>query len=203
MVGLFAVTVIAGCTTPSQGEPIPATTVKTSADSTASPPTSSGRELPYAGAPKVDNPLDTSRFQQDPCQALSAEQAEYLGFSSGKPADIPLGNACEWSKDGSTASVTVHFLDRNPYGLSAEYQAKKDGKTGLFEELSPIEGYPAIVTDIVDGRPQGVCTVVVGVSDEITFEVPITLSLENIGEKDPCEIAAMVAGLALKTMKNG
>jgi hypothetical protein len=185
MIGLSAVMMIlAGCTTASQGEPIPASTVEaTSADS--SQPTSSGPELPYAGAPKVDNPLDTSRFQQDPCQALSPDQVQYLGFESGKPRDMPLGNACEWSKDGSLASVTVHFLDRSPYGLSAEYQANKDGKTGFFQVLPSIEGFPAVATAVVDDRDGGTCAVVVGVSDEISFEVPISLSMENIGKKDP------------------
>jgi len=114
---------------------------------------------------------------------------------------MPFGKACEWNNPNDTGSVTVHFLDRNPYGLSAEYQAHKDGKAALFEVLPPIEGYPAVATDVVDGRDQGLCTVVVGVSDEIAFEVPITQSQANIGSKDPCQIAAMVAGMALETMK--
>jgi uncharacterized protein DUF3558 len=69
--------------------------------------------------------------------------------------------------------------------------------------LPPIAGYPAVVTGNVDARAQGLCTVVVGVSDTIAFEVPITLSLANIGQKDPCESAAVVAGMALETIKKG
>jgi len=203
MVGVLAIAVVAGCTTTSEGAPVPATTVETTSSGSA-PSTSSDQELPFAGAPKVDDPLDTTRFQQDPCLALTPEQAEDLTFPpEGKPRAMPLGKACEWSNPGNTGGVTVHFMDRYPYGLSAEYQANEEGKYAYFDVLPPIEGYPAVATDIVDDRDGGRCTVVVGVSDEITFEVPISLSLENIGKKDPCQIATMVAGMALETMKNG
>jgi hypothetical protein len=154
---VLAAIVVAGCTTPSEGEPVPATTVETTNSSDSGPTsTSSERELPFAGAPKVDDPLDTNRFQQDPCLALTADQAQSLT-------------------------------------LPAKY--------AYFDPLPPIEGYPAVATDIVDDRDAGKCTVVVGVSDEVTFEVPIRLSTVNVGHKDPCQIAAMVAGKALQTMK--
>ena len=160
--------------------------------------------MPFAGAPKVNDPLDTTRFQEDPCQALTADQAESLAFPpTGKPQDMAFGNACEWRNPDTRGAATVHFLDRDPYGLSSEYLAHEDGRTELFVVLPPIEGYPAVVNNVVDRRPTGACTVVVGVSDEIRFEVPIRLSPENIGKKDPCEIAAMVAGMALQTMKKG
>jgi hypothetical protein len=205
-VGCVLAAVIAGCTTVSPGAPTPATTIENTnpPESTASTSPTDGQELPYAGAPKVDDPLDTTRFQQDPCQALTQAQVQPLGLPpSGASVDMPLGNACKWSKPDSTGSATVHFLDRHPYGLSAEYQAYKDGKTAFFLELPPIEGYPAVATGVADGRAQGWCTVVVGVSDKISFEVPITLALDSIGKDDPCEVAARVAGLALQTMKQG
>lgn len=152
----------------------------------------------------MDNPLDTTSFQQDPCLALTAEQAQSLTLpAEGKPRDMPLGNGCEWNNPNDTGSVTVHFSDRDPRGLSAVYQAHEDGKYAYFEVLPPIEGYPTVAIDVIDDRDSGRCTVVVGVSDEITFEVPITQSLENIGVKDPCEVAILAAGMALQTMKKG
>jgi len=178
--------------------------VETSPSGSVPSSTDSGQELPFAGAPKVTDPLDTTRFQKDPCQALTADQAQSLGTPpTGKPRNMPFGNACEWKNPDTRAHAVVHFLDRYPYGLSTEYQAREDGKLALFQVLPPIEGYPAVVSDVVDPRPTGACTVVVGVSDEIAFEVPLQLSPENIGKKDPCEIAAMVAGMALQTMKKG
>jgi hypothetical protein len=198
-VGALTVLVLAGCTTPSPGEPVPATSVENT--TTGSSP-GNDPELPFAGAPKVDNPLDTTRFQQDPCQALTPEQVQPLGLPpTGAPRDMALGNACEWSKPGSTGSATIHFSDKDPRGLSAVYQAKEEGRNAFFEELAPIEGYPAVASDVVDSRQSGACVVVVGVSDKITFESMISLDLDNIGNTDPCEVAANVAGLALQTMK--
>jgi hypothetical protein len=178
--------------------------VKTTPSGSAPSSNNSGQELPFAGAPKVDDPLDTTRFQRDPCQALNTEQVQSLGFSTdGEPRDAALGKACTWKNPGTQGLAEVHFLDRNPNGLSGEYQANEDGKYAYFNPLPPIEGYPAVATDIVDDRDSGGCTVVVGVSDKVTFEVSLRLSQENIGHKDPCQVAAMVAGLALQTMKKG
>jgi hypothetical protein len=116
---------------------------------------------------------------------------------------MPLGNACEWNNPNGTGSATIHFSDKDPRGLSAVYQANEDGKYAYFDVLPPIEGYPAVASDVIDDRDGGRCIVAVGVSDEVTFEALITLSLENIGNKDPCQSAAMVAGMALQTMKKG
>jgi hypothetical protein len=200
-IGMLAMTVVAGCTTTSQGKPIPATSIETTESSS---PSSGGQDLPFAGAPKVDDPLDTTRFQQDPCQALTANQVTTIlgGSVDGKPTDRPLGNACQWRDPDSRGLVEVHFSDQDPRGLSALYQASKDDKYAYFTVLPPIEGYPAVARDVVDDRDIGRCSVVVGVSDEITFDVPVRLSEANAG-KDPCDAAVKVAGMALQTMKNG
>ena len=39
------------------------------------------------------------------------------------------------------------------------------------------------------------------VSDQVEFESAVQLSRANVGEKDPCEAAAEVAGIALRTVK--
>ena len=43
----------------------------------------------------------------------------------------------------------------------------------------------------------------VGLSDELSFEVDLRLPEDNIGKEDPCEAAAEVAAMAVQTMKNG
>jgi hypothetical protein len=204
VVGVLAVVVVAGCTTASEGEPVPGDTIQTSSGSAPSSTNSSDQELPFAGAPKVDHPLDTTPFQQDPCQALTAEQTQSLTLpSSGERRDAPFGKACTWENPDTRGLVEIHFLDRDPHGLSTEYQAHEDGKTALFEVLPPIEKFPAVVSDVFDDRKTGKCTVVVGTSDEIRFEVSIRLSPENLGHKEPCDVGTRVAGLALQTMKKG
>ncbi|GAB1511867.1 DUF3558 domain-containing protein [Actinophytocola sp. KF-1] len=199
---VLSAVVLAGCTTTRQGDPNPATTVVES--TTDSVPSAGDEELPFAGAPEVDDPLETDRFQQDPCQALTADQTRRLNLPpSGEPVDRPLGEACQWRNPDTRADTEVHFLDGNTQGLSAEYQANDNGEFAYFTELPPIEGYPAVANDVVDDRDAGRCTVVVGVSDEVTFEVPVQLSDANVGKRDPCDAAVQVAGMALETMKAG
>ncbi|HEV7652128.1 MAG TPA: DUF3558 domain-containing protein [Actinophytocola sp.] len=195
---------LTGCTTTSSGDPAPADSRSTSEPTEPAPSTDPAKELPYAGAPAVDNPLDTAEFQQDPCQTFTAAQAAELKLgTSGKPVDAPLGNACEWSNDQSRGYAQIRFKDKNPVGLSGEYQADQDDKFAYFDELDPIEGFPAVADDLTDRRQRGLCTVVVGVADDVTFATVVQLSQANIGQKDPCETAVDVAGMALQTMKAG
>ncbi|HYQ67192.1 DUF3558 domain-containing protein [Actinophytocola sp.] len=167
-------------------------------EETASSLPGTDQELPFAGAPKVD---DTKRFQSDPCQALTGDLVRCLAKApTGKlRKDAPLGRACTWTNPDTGAEVEIHFLDKDPRGLSAQYQTKD--RYAYFDELPPIEGYPAIAAAVADDRSIGLCMVSVGASDETTFIVPIRLSQVNIGTKDPCDVAAMVAGKALQTMK--
>lgn len=196
--------VVAGCTVSSQGEPIPTTTneVNSTANSTA-PPSDEEDDLPSHGAPKVDDPLDTTRFQQDPCLALTASQAQKeLNLPpSGKPEAATLGKSCEWRNPDTRGAVHIGFLTGNPRGLSGLYAANQRGEYPYFNILSPIEGYPAVASDIEDRRPRGICIVVIGVTDQLTFDVYLQLSQANVGKLEPCEMAAQVAGKALRTMK--
>jgi hypothetical protein len=162
----------------------------------------SGEDLPYAGAPDVPDPLDTESFQRDPCTTLTNAQVDELKAQPGEPHDGGLGNACEFrSRADRLALIDIAFANEYPHGLSALYQANKDGKWAFFKELSPIGGFPAVAYDSVDQRDTGACAVDVGTSNEIAFEVSLQLSAGNIGKKDPCETAAMVAGMVVETMK--
>jgi hypothetical protein len=203
--GVLGLAVLVSCSTTSEGSPKPAPTNDTGIESTdpTPPDTDPGDDLPFAGAPKVDDPMDTTRFQQDPCLSLTEGQAQELSLTSpGEPDEGGLGNICTWpSTADRTARVTVAFLNKDPRGLSALYKANDDGKFVYFEELAPIEGFPAIARDGVEDRDIGKCKVVVGTSDEIAFELVLQLSQVNVGKKDPCETAAMVAGMTLRTMK--
>lgn len=196
--------VIAGCTIESPGEPTTAPTEDTG--STGSAPTSSGDDdLPASGAPKVDNPLEnTARFEQDPCSILTADQAENLGLPrDGKEEESVLGLDCQWFNKESRGQVTIGFLTNNRNGLSAAYAAKARGELAYLDELQPVEGFPAIASDLEDRRPKGICLVTVGVTDRLAFHVDVHLSTANVGAKDPCETGTKVATQALRTMKEG
>ena len=199
---LLTVALASACTTMSEGEPQPTPTENTT--STSTPDSGGDEELPFAGAPKVDNPLDTSRYEQDPCQSLTVEQTQSLNLpATGEPLDdVALGIGCRWLNTETRGEVKISFLVDDPRGLSPEYEANNDGKWKFFKELPEIEGYPAIARSSSENtRDLGHCTVVVGVADDMVFMSTLQLSQANVGQKDPCEVAAQVAGMALQTMK--
>lgn len=193
----------AGCTSTSEGTPSPAPGDHTTSSQATDPTDPDATELPYAGAPAVTDPMDTERFQQDPCLALAADQVGTLKLQApGALRDGGLGKACEFrGETDSRVLVEIASLDKNPYGVSAVYQAEKDGDLAFLEPLDPIDGYPAVAYDAVDQRETGGCSVVLGASDEIAFEVVLQLSAGNVGKKEPCETAAVVAGMVVQTMK--
>lgn len=195
---------VASCTTTSQGEPTPATTSGASTASSTAPPNSED-DLPSHGAPKVDDPLDTRRFQEDPCLALTTEQAQdELNLPPrGEPEDIALGKGCKWFNPNTRGQVNIGFLTGNDRGLSGFYAANQRGEYPYFIELPAIEGFPAIASDIIDSRSTGYCIVVVGVTDQLTVDFALQLSQANVGKREPCTYAAEVAGKALRTMKKG
>lgn len=204
LIGLLCL-IVTGCTTPSRGEPIPVTTSESS--TTASTPTPSGDEdnLPSHGAPKVEVPLDnTSRFERDPCLTLTSSQAQELNLpTAGKPDDIPYGVGCEWRNPDTRGMVSIGFLTGNKRGLSAIYASDQRGEFAYFTPLPDVDGYPAAASDVEDRRPDGRCIIDVGVTDQLIIDIVLQLSQANVGEKDPCEVAVDVAGMALRTIKEG
>lgn len=204
-VGLLCLAV-AGCTKVSQGEPTPAPTSQVSTTGPSSPSSSGGEDdLPSHGAPKVDDPLeDVSRFEQDPCSILTAAQAQELSLPAAGDQEVgALGLDCNWYNRDTGGEVTIGILTNSRNGLSGFYAANERGDLVYFDELPAIEGYPAIASDVVDRRSRGVCIVDVGVTDQLAFHVDLQLSQVNVGIDDPCKTAAMVAGMALQTMKEG
>jgi hypothetical protein len=113
-VALVGLVLASACTTASLGEPRPATET-----------TATSGEPPFAGAPKVDDPLDTSRSEADPCRALTADQTRH----------VTLGTGCEWKNTESRGYAQIVSADGDQYGLSAAYQANEDGDWEYFEEL--------------------------------------------------------------------
>jgi len=203
LASLVGLGLLSACTTTSKGDPRPTDSAENTAASSTPQTSDNGEELPFAGAPKVTDPLDTSRYEQDPCQSLTSDQAQSLNLPpTGKINDkVALSNACEWFNPDTRGRVMVSFIVDDPRGLSPEYDVKNRGGWEFFEELPNIEGYPAIARNNPDDRDIGRCTVVVGVADDMAFAIDLKLSQVNIGVKDPCEVATDVAGLALQTMK--
>jgi hypothetical protein len=204
LVTVLGVALLGGCTTTSAGEPGPAPSAPARTESPASPSISDGPDnLPSDGAPKVSNPFDAARFEQDPCLALSASQADELNVvHPGEPYDGTFGNACEWrGRNQSGGRAAIDFLSDEPRGLSSVYRSNNRGELAYFEPLDEVAGHPMAAFGLDDTRKSvGDCAVAVGLTDELVVTVFLTLSRANVGHKDPCEIGSQVAEMMLTTM---
>jgi hypothetical protein len=207
LVAIFlAVALLGGCTTTSSGEPGPATTGQSETESPQSSQSDEPDDLPSDGAPKVTDPLEADRFEQDPCQALTQSQVEEWNLVyPGKPFKGNFGNACEWlGPNNNGGNATIDFLSDEPRGMSSVYRSKNNGEFAFFEELEPVAGHPMAAYGTSDSRQKGgTCAVAVGLTDELAFLVFLVLSRNNIGQKDPCAIASQVGEMMLTTMGAG
>lgn len=203
--GVVAVILLTGCTTTTAGQARPDAGSTPDPGTETSDSTSDPDEPPSGEAPKVEDPIDTTKFQENPCLSLTPEQTggELDVGTSGKVQNAALGKACEWQNDSTRGEVQIRFLDKDPRGLTPEYEAEEDGRWAYFEELPLIEGHPAVSRSQIDDRDQGICTVVVGASDEIAFEARVRQAQEDVGTTDPCDVAVDVAGMAVNNMKAG
>lgn len=189
---------IAGCS----GAEEPGTPI-TPGGSTA-PPSPAGKQLPYAGAPTVENPLPASVMDRDPCTVLPAEAVTELlsGPQPGERKDTEVATFCSWSNGEKGSFVAIQLIHGAKDGLS-QFYAKKD-EAAYFEAQQPIQGYPVAAYGPVDDRQQGgACGVVVGIADDLVFEADATLSRANRGTADPCQVVRRVAEAALTELKAG
>ncbi|AXB46574.1 DUF3558 domain-containing protein [Amycolatopsis albispora] len=190
--------VIAGCGM-EPGKPILAPGSMTPTSSAAEP------QLPTAGAPKVESPLDTGRFELAPCDSLTEEQlAGLFGATPTGEVKNAAGPTCTWRRDGVNPHVTVTFLKTTELGISNFYLGKDKG--GLFRVLSPAGGYPAVAWGVtaagVDGDwEHGRCHVAVGVTDRQVVDIVVGQSDDKIGKKDPCEDAHGIAEMVIGNIK--
>ncbi|GAB3510434.1 DUF3558 domain-containing protein [Amycolatopsis cihanbeyliensis] len=193
---------LAACSGPATGRPEPAASLTSAPvpESATGEPTEPTE--PRNGAPAVDTPLDLSHFLRSPCDALtSAQITDYFGAgTSAKPdLDTPVGPECSWSSDdlhrGSVAVVFPHLNQSLPvlYGKRSTF--------AYFEELPPADGYPAVATSSLDLRPEGRCSVVVGVGGEATVDLTLKLSKPRVGKLDPCEAGHEAASAVIGNIK--
>ena len=162
-------------------------------------------EVPSHGAPKVDSPLDTTRFQQTPCKTLTPDQVEeLLGTGVSGTPKIPgaAGPTCSWAKERSTAQIGITFPNISDLGLTGVYNARDIGNYGFLVELPAAGGYPAVGYGTADRRmSEGGCSVRVGTSDRATIDIGVFLSAENVGKTDPCEAGRDIAETVIGNIK--
>jgi hypothetical protein len=201
IIGVLAL--VSGCSngnTSGTPTPTPSSSTDSTGDSSAAP-SSSEQSLPFAGAPKVSNPLPASVLAGDPCaDALTPEQitqalgAQVQGESN---AINRIGPSCEWFNRDTTGKVTVTYVTETHVGLSGVYQNSRPGDSS-WKELPLIQGFPAVAHNKVTSS----CQVSVGLADDLSIDVTTHLgSSKGGGQSDPCEVAPQVANLVVTTLK--
>lgn len=190
------IALVAGCSSGTGTTPPGATATTTATAST-------GRTLPAAGAPKVTNPLDTTKYQQNPCSVLTPAQRQALGNNSpDKPSQGASGPTCQWLDPSTSSSLTVTFFTRTyvRIGLTGPYQNKSGFQ--LFQPTQ-VNGYPAVIGSRTGHGQDGRCAVYVGTADDMLVEFYVSLSSGTPGYADACSIAQNEAIAGMTTMKAG
>ena len=188
---------LAACSTTKTG------TASPSGASVTAPPANAADQVPGPGVPKVETPIDTTRFKQAPCTTLTAAQiTELLGSGITPKPDLnaQAGPSCYWHVPNvSQAGVGVVYNKLNNTGLTAIY--KKQGTTfPFFMPMDPIDGHPTVAYGLLDERSDGRCAIAVGTSDREMIDVSIAESEANVG-KDPCAAAHDVAGKVVDNLR--
>ncbi len=194
--------VLTGCSDAENGTP------EASGDTGANQGSSQDSKLPHSGAPAVTDPIDTAKWENDPCTVITAAQFSSVGLKNveAKPDDAMAGPKCDWYPPGrgklGGTFVTASPTSDSPEGLSTVYANNKEYGYEVWQALEPVQGHPVVAATEFDDRSKGYCAVAVGLRDDLVYDVSVTDPEKNYG-KDPCATAAKIATLAVKTMKGG
>lgn len=187
--------VLVGCTSTSGGTPGPATTTGGAGTSTkASEPTSSGDVPPITGPE-----LDLGKVS-GPCDLLKSDQLAARGITKpGTEKADHTGPTCRLEPDdrGSGTRLGVTIMSKAD-GLTDAY-ANRD-QFPVFEPTE-VAGYPAVSTDLTDGK-HGECTTAVLVAEGKAFMVQVAVNdLESAAYTTPCSVSSEVAAIVVGNLK--
>lgn len=172
---------------------------------TSPSPSAAGKTLPYAGAPKVENPLKESVLSGHLCDgALSPAQLRRIlnQVPRGERDDMDaLGAQCHWTNSDAGAIVSVSYSTKTSDGLSAVYANTKP-RSAVWQPLPPIQGLPAVAHSTYSAEgSKSFCPVSAGVSDRNTVDVSITLGQAKVGKAEPCEVTAQITDMVVANLK--
>jgi hypothetical protein len=184
---------LAACSTSTTGNATPSSTTSAAAPSSV---TSSGT----LAAPRVANPLDVGKFEQNPCGLLTSAQAVQLAqltkTDGSTGGSLPI---CGWADD-SYNSISFGFV--RGQGLSDVYRTQ-NSQSGYFKVAPDIAGYPAVFSGTTDDRSKGGCQLGIGVSDSEVLTVDSSFTTSSPHYADPCSVTQKAAEAAIATLKGG
>ncbi|MER6791680.1 DUF3558 domain-containing protein [Amycolatopsis mediterranei] len=162
--------------------------------------------LPYAGAPKVPDPLPVSVLSGDPCaDALTHEQVvAAVGVDvPGKRGDLAqIGPGCTWFNRDTGGAVGVSYTINTHVGLSGVY-ANTQPQSAVWKELPPVQGFPAVAYAGNNGGavPEGFCQASIGLADSFSVDVSLTLGSSKRHTEDACSLITQIADMTVTTLK--
>ncbi|ATY17208.1 DUF3558 domain-containing protein (plasmid) [Amycolatopsis sp. AA4] len=166
---------------------------------------------PGPAVPKIQHPLDISRFIHNPCSALtSAQIAELLGDGTRTLPDPhgAGGPGCAWFEHTAEgphaplpASVILLVPDVDKLGLASIYAAK-GGAYAFVDPMTPIDGYPVVAYGVEARASKPECNVALGTSDTQTLDVGIRQSARNSRKRDPCDAARQVMETVYRNLRS-
>ncbi|WP_245914707.1 DUF3558 domain-containing protein [Amycolatopsis sulphurea] len=152
--------------------------------------------------PQVSNPLDATKYEQDPCTVLTQAQAgEVFGAVRNRKAGGTVAPLCTWN-DSNNSGISVGFLPKQG-GLATTYENGINAGAGYFEAAPEVAGYPAAFSAVHDDRRSGGCQIAVGIRNDETFTVSALLRTSSSSYRDPCALVVKVAESAVATIKAG
>lgn len=175
----------------SGGSATPTTSTSASTETTTS----------TAAVPTVAHPLDSSKVQSAPCSALTKAQVEAVGVPtplSGSSTSV-LGPGCTWTGGGTSGigngiELTWDTTDSN--GLQFAYDRKS---VFTYWTTTSVDGYPAVIGDVMDDRKSGSCSINVGVSDKMMFIARYD-GLVEPQKSQSCQLVQQVADDIIKNL---
>ncbi|WP_103350646.1 DUF3558 domain-containing protein [Amycolatopsis sp. CA-128772] len=173
----------------------------------ATPSTSTLTSVPAPGGdpdvPKVVQPLDTARYEQDPCAALTKDQLAQLRITiSPEPDPSNLGPGCDWNAFDEVGFRLDSKLLTSGSNLANIYKLQKQGEWSYFKAIADVSGYPGVLVDD-DNPPKNTCQLMVGLRDDLVYSVQISVSPDSQINGDPCPTLQKVGEMAVSTMKAG
>lgn len=193
--GLLAILSASACGTgsPSRGAS-PSRTVSSAAE----------RPLPYGDAPPVTRePMSLGKLAGDPCaEALTPDQVEAAVGArvTGKREDLaPVGPACGWFNRDTGGAVGVSYTLNAHDGLSAVY-ANTRPQSRVWRVLPDVQGFPAVAHSD-DDEQLTFCQASVGVRDDTSIDISLTLGSGKWGAADACELVRTIADMAITTLE--
>ena len=200
---LVACALVGGCTSQTGGTATPV-------NSEPSPGTSSAAG-PTGDVPKVTTPLDVTKYGNDTCGLVPNEELARLKYTDpGEPRpqdstpEGQSGPSCGWKIKGAGISLLIILGTGNRdngggglAGIQAAYERPKN-PIKFLERAPDVEGYPAVYFDVHDRRPNGNCTMAIGLADDLAAGV---FAEGYEGQQDSCDAAQGAAAAMVKTLK--